>query len=1080
MARIRTSSEIILALLDFYQNAQPNLDLKPGTTSRDLLVDGFATQLSRLYEELARTSSLQSLRLAIGSDLDKLGSNFGNPRKGGSKSSGPCLFTFSSLTADIPINSGDIVTARNGATFVVLNGLVVSSVFANSFKATASQFRSDLDLAGISDQYAVEVQVQATATGIQGNISKYTIISASTDGISNVTNVVPFGGGSAAEDDASYKSRILSVFSGSNTGTALGYKNAVLSDPATIDAIVIQPGDPLMTRDGTQISTADDGTKTIISEGAGGKVDIYAFGARLQEVVDSFIYRDLSNTGNPTNPANDFVLGQIAIDANKTITKKRLDDLSTGILPSQPVNNVTQISGSLSGNNFAEKTVDSLGRIFGNYEIIKDIGAYGGSPWGFDKLRWVSDRISGFSEDTTKGIFNGQDGLSFSDTTEISNIKQNISIVNENSKVIATNRSLIQLSHFPITNVTRVFNVTTGERYVIANQNPEGSGSINISGKIQISGSSLPAVNDILQTDYTWVLSYDQNYDYDNKTSKNNIRAVKDSVDWGFSNIVRREQATLMTTSSTLTATTIHPISSVISVNKFTSELQSVVLISNRLSVIVNKAVLNVISVIRSSDGAELWDTNKVDGSFSGFTIFLPTDTSAKLGDSVEVVYNAEDVFNVNESEGSFNGNKITIVPTTTATAGSIVEINYIANISSILPSSPLSALPAIRSGNGFDLTTITNIGTQPVTNVYSSPGVISQNLRIAPTKLALTIAGSISPGIITVSGITTVGVFDVVYTVGTSGLKQDLRSALRTFLGLTSVSSIPNNLKISRLISMEKVETSSNLEVLNVLNSFDIKGYSINQNAFVKNESVSDSSLNATEIKLPATTLNLNNSPEVGDRIRVTFYYILENSSENVLFSKSGTLYTNKSFSIIDSIAISSGFTSGTSSSALLTINNQNQPTTSSRYTVTYDYIAPKTNERINITFNCNKLIGDSTLAVEATRPINADVLVKEAQAINVDVTVNVVVTSDFINNTTTVKQNVQDVITSSLNATQLGTTIDSSDLVNAAYGVDGVDRVRVLFFNKSNQAGTILSISAEKNQYIVANDIVVNIESR
>lgn len=1080
MARIRSSSDIILALLDFYKNAQPNLDLKPATTGRDLLVDGFATQLSRLYEELARTSSLQSLRLAIGSDLDKLGSNFGNPRKSGSKSSGPCLFTFASLNSDVSINAGDIVSARNGATFIVLNGLVVSSVFANSFRATASQFRTDLDLAGISDQYAVEVQVQATATGIQGNVSKYTIISASTDGVSNVTNVVPFGGGSAAEDNASYKSRILSVFSGSNTGTALGYKNAVLSDPATIDAIVIQPGDTLMTRDGTQVFTADDGTKTIISEGSGGKVDIYAFGARLQEVIDSFIYRDLSNTGKPTNPANDFVLGQIASDANKTITKKRLDDLASGVLPSQPVNNVTQISGSLSGNNFAEKTVDNLGRISGNYEIIKDLGAYGGSPWGFDKLRWVSDRISGFSEDTTKGTFNGQDGVSFSDITEIDKINQNISVVNENSKIIPSDRSMIQLSHFPITNVTRVFNVTTGERYVIANQNPGASGTINTSGKIQISGSSLPAVNDILQTDYTWVLSYDPNYDYDNKLNKNNIRAVKDSVDWGFSNIVRREQATLMTTSSTLTATTIHPISSVVNVNLFSNELHTVILISNRLSIVVNNAVLNVVSSIRVSDSAELWNTNKVDGTFSGFTIFLPTDTSAVLGDLVEVVYNANDVFNIDGSEGSFNDNKITIVPSTTATAGSLVEINYISNISSILPSTPLSVLPAIRSGNSFDTTANANIGTQPVTNIYSSPGVVSQNLRMAPSKLALTISGSISPGVITISGTSTVGVFDMVYVVGTSGLKQDLRSALRSALSLTSVSSIPNNLKISRLISMEKVETSSNLDVLDVLNSFDIKGYSLNQNAFVKNESVGDLSLSVTEIKLPTTTNNINNIPQVGEKIRVTFYYILEGSSENVLFSKSGTLYTNKTFSIIDSISISSGFTSGSSSSALLTINNQNQPKSDSRYTVIYDYIAPKANERINITYNCNKLIGDSTLAVENTRPINADVLVKEAQAINVDITINIVVTSDFINNTTTVQQNVQDAITSSLNATQLGTTIDSSDLVNAAYGVNGVDRVRVLFFNEANLAGTVLSISAKENQYIVANNVVVNIESR
>ena len=1080
MARIRSSTEITLAILDFLRNAQPNLTTSPGSVTRDLFVDGFAAQLSRLYQELARTSSLQSLTLALGSDLDKLGSNFNNPRKQGSKSSGPVLFTFNSLTSDVPINQGDTVTARNGATFIVSNGLVVSSVFANSYKATASQFRTNLDLAGISDQYAVQVQVEATATGIQGNVSTYAIVSSSTSGVSNVTNVVPFGGGQAAEDDATYRGRILAVFSGANTGTSLGYKNAVLSDPASIDAVVIEPGDPLMTRDGTQVFTAEDGTQTIISEGSGGKIDIYVFGARLLEVLDSFIYRDLSNTGNPTNPANNYVLGQIAGDAGKTVTKKRLDDIAAGVLPNQPVNNVIQVSGSLSGNNFVEKSVDDFGRITGNYDIIKDTGAYGGSPWGFDKLAWISDRISGFTENTTKGVFDGQDGLSFTDITDISSVQQNISIVNENSKVQVSDRSIIQLSHFPITNVTRVFNVTTGERYVIVNQNFGGTGSLNTTGKIQISGSSLPAVNDILQTDYTWVFSYDPNFDYDNRVNNNNIRAVQDSVDWGFSNIVRREQATLIATSSTLTVTTTHPINTVITVNIFVSEAHSVSFVSNRLSVIVNVPVQNVISVLRLSDGAELWETNKVDGTFSGFTVFLPTDTSAQLNDAVEIVYNTVDVFNVDGSEGSFNGNQITIVPTSTAVAGSLVEVNYIANVNTILPSVSLSNLPAIRSGNNFNTVNSTNIGTQPVTNIYSSPGVVAKNLRQAPSRLGLTISGSISPGVITVSGTTIFGVLDTVYTVGISGLKQDLRSALRTSLGLTSVSLLPGNLQIARLISMEKVETDSNLNVLATLSSFDVKGYAINQNTFVKDEAVSDPTLQLTEIRLPITTENNLTSPQVGDRIKVSFYYILSGSSENVLFSKGGTLYTNKSFAIIDSIAISSGFTSGASATALLTIANQNQPVTGSRYSAIYDYIAPKTNERITIDYNYNQLITDTTLDVETTRPINADVLVKSAQSINVDITLNIVVTTDFINNTTTVQQNVQDAVASALNATALGTTVDSSDLVNTAYSVDGVDRVRVLFFNESDIGGTVLSITAKENQYIIANNVVVNIETR
>ena len=191
-------------------------------------------------------------------------------------------------------------------------------------------------------------------------------------------------------------------------------------------------------------------------------------------------------------------------------------------------------------------SVDEFGRVTGNYELVKDEGEYGGSPWGYDRLRWISDRISNFQEVNTKGTFNGQDALTFSDTTILNDAQQNISITNENSKVDEVNNSIIQLSHFPITEVTRVFNATTGERYVVANQNPDGTGVINNTGRITISGNSLPSRSDILQVDYTWIFSYDPFWDFDNKETSNNPREVVDSIDWGYSNLVRREDAVLM------------------------------------------------------------------------------------------------------------------------------------------------------------------------------------------------------------------------------------------------------------------------------------------------------------------------------------------------------------------------------------------------------------------------------------------------------------------------------------------------------------------------------------------------------
>lgn len=1081
MVKLRSANEIILSSLDFYRTAQPELDTKPGTVSRDLLIDGPSTQLSRLYEELGGVSSAQSLRLSLGQDLDRLGQNFGAARKRGSASTAVALLTWNDFGADIPVNKGDIVIANNGATFSVIENRTLSPIFANTFRAVASRFRSDLDFVGITDQFAAEVTVECTAPGRIGNISKYSLASTNIAGVSNVTNIRAASGGSDSEDDAAFKNRILAIFSGANAGTALGYENAARSDPAVLDVIVVTPGDPLMTRDGTQITIAEDGTRTIISEGTGGKVDIYILGFRLVEVLDSFIYRDQSNRGDPTDPANDFVLGQIEGDEGKTVIRKRVENLRDGVLPSQPVNDIIEVTGSSSGANFIQATTDSLGRVTGNYELVRDTGAFAGSPWSFDKLRFVDDRIRDFVEDQTKGRFNGQDALTFSDVMKIGAVEQDIQVVNENSTVNPADRTSIQLAHYPVRSITRVFNLTTGERYVVADQNPDGDSGLNETGRIVIRGNTLPSVSDTLQVDYTWVFGYDSNFDFDNKLTNTNPRSVVDSIDWGFSNAVRREESTVEVLGDQATVEVTHPITSVISINTFSSATGTVGLVSNRLSVVVSISVTNVVSVVRSSDGAELFSTSKADGSFSGLTIFLPTDTVGEFGDAVEVVFNASDIFTVDGVSGSFDGTTITLSSSVSVSNGTIVEANYIADVRTLLPTTLVPALPAIREGNGFKTSTISLLGTQPTTHIYSSPSVIESNLRMAPSRLQLTIAGTISPGVITVSGTTFTGVFEGVFIVTSDGLKHNLAGLIKESLDLSSKTSVPSNVKLVRVISVEKVTATDSFDVLSIDHTYDIKGYQILDNSFVKPEAISNSTLGATEFVLPSTAENEENEPNLGDKLKVTFYYSTSSDSENVSFSKSGSLFTQKVFALVDSIAISSGFTSGSSQSASLTVSNQNQPAQGTRYSITYDYLAPKTNERITIRYNQNRLIGDVTLAVEeTTRVISADVLVKAATPILVDVEMAIVITRAFSNSTNIVAQNTRDAIVSALNATKLGTVIDESDLMNVAYSVDGVDRVRPVHFNITGNTGRVLSIEAADNRYIQANQVTITVEER
>lgn len=1082
MVRSRSPIELANNRIEFIRIAQPDLDLGPGKEVRDVLIDGQAAEEGKLYDEINRASQRQSLKFQIGSDIDNYIANFKEYRLKGTKATTIVLMTFDSLESDLPITKKSLVTAKNGISFSVLNDIVLTPVLLTSYQATAAKYKADLDYNAITDKYAVEVLVEATVAGTQGNVSKYAINSTNITGINHVINTSPVGNGVNVESDTQLKNRFFSLFQGANVGTSLGYRSAVISDPSVIDAVIIEPGDSLMTRDDTQVYIAEDGSRTIISEGFGGKIDIYILGSRLQEISDSFIYRDKSNTGDPTNSKNDYILGQISSDTNKTVQRKRIDNLTKKVLPTQPVNNIISVFGSLSGYGFKEKSVDSLGRISGNYELVADTSSFAGSPWGFDKIRWISNKIQDYPEDKTKSIFNGQESLSYSDITQIKKIEQNIEITNENSKVLSSDRSLLQLYHFPCSSVTRVFNTTTGERYIF-DQNPNGFGSINETGIIKISGKTLPSLSDVLQVDYTWNFTFDNYFDFDDKINSNNTRNIQDSIDWGYSNLIRREEVVLSSQGSFLKATTSYPISSVISVNSFVAEESLITLSYGRYICNVTQSIKNVLSIIRNSDGAELYNSEQKDGSFSGFAIYLPTDSLSKLNDLVTVYYNGNDLYNTATST-NFNENNI-YFSNVDGYAGEIVECSYIANINNLLPSTLISNLPATRFNNQFKIGSFVT-GYQPILNSYLNNKII-KNYKYSPSILQLVLSGPASSGTVAITGTISIKIKDIVFTASSAGLKQDLSLAIRKFFKLNSKQVIPSNYKMYKLAKIEKVLTSGE-EVLSSLFEYELKNYSLNFNSYSQYESIEDLSLKSTEIKLPTTINNTKNNISIGDKLRVTFYISVDSQVENIFFYKQNIAYSQNKFLLVDMISISSGFSDSQSLSSTLTINNYNQPISKSRYKSYYDYIAPKLNERITIKYNYDRLIGDLTLSLEGNsdsglksyRGINDDVLIKTTNALLVDVTMNIVILSDFESSSEVIKQNVKDVVTTKLQSNKLGTTIDASDLEAAAYSVTGVDRVRVLFFNKKDLGGFVLSISADKNQFIYPNNVLINIEKR
>jgi uncharacterized phage protein gp47/JayE len=1362
MVTIRSANEIIQSLLDFFRMAQPDLDTKAGTVARDLFVEAPATQLSLLYDELSGVSSQQSLRLVVGSDLDKLAQNFGMIRKQSTPATGTALLTFNAISAPININAGDTVIAGNGISYAVNVGIAVTPSNSNFYKSIASKFSDQLAIAGITDQYAVQVTVTATSAGSVGNIGTFSLARSNIPGVSNVTNVVAFAGGTDQESDASFRNRVLSSFTGSSVGTALGYLNSALSTTGVSDAYVVTPGDVLMTRDGTTVKKNRDGTLSIVSEGSGGKVDIIILGQNLIQNQDSYIYQDKSNKNDPTDPKNNIILGQIASDVNKTINRKRIDDIANGVLPNQPVGTLLSVTGSLSGSNFTAKSIDSLGRVSGNYTLTHDTGPYGGSPWGFDTFSWISNKVSLFGDDLIKGQYNGQDPVTFTDVLSIPQLQQNIPITNENS-IVTTDRSIIQLLHAPASNVTRVFNVNTGERYIITNQNLDNTGVYNTTGRIQISGNTLPSPSDQLQIDYSWIVNYDQYSDYDGLLNTSNPRTVTNSVDWGYASVVNNERIKFSRDISNgfFIGRTTHPSGFVISAKIF-SEINATVtqitsgLFTGRYSVVLqnlSSIVTSIDSITLKNNNTELYATAQKDGSFTttasiigidilyNINIILPNDTTAQVGDAVSVNLNSLDVYSGTNSTGSFSGTQITIPSELLNTSANniILKVTYISNVTDLFsvatPSLPASRVAnglLLGSNNGFnnfspvnivrrenqtiqkntsnqlyaelnvlstdyslsvsqiisvirisdnkELWNVDNQGTiitgvsgnyqlvfnglntpvvgdkvliiyyagdikrfQPFTyanyllksrldiltldlvsnrlqvklnNFISQPsgvhftvtdpntditwftvsdgyltsndstaslGSASVNFATLPniTTKQINITGSINtgsyditsynisnntltitnildnlttdqiciirvadgqevwgyagtidvvnnrlllpvtaaanpgdhiyilffnyhilrqagtriisttsdqvtnPGTITISGTTIFQAHDIVFTATSTGLKQNIAEAVRTALNIPSTNSVPSNIRLARIAKLEKVITASITDnnVLEVLATYDLFGTTIQNNLFYPDKLLSDNSLLNLDFIIPNTTNNsltgvTQNLPTIGDKLRITFYYVIDNDTENLIYSRNGTLYTNKKFAYINKVFISSGFK--TSQSTKLTGTSFTQPVLGSRYKVFYDYLAPKQNERIVISYNYNKLVSDVTFNVENTRPVNADVLVKQANQIQVDLTIYVVIVDSMLSSSATILQNLRNQLNATLTTTKLGQVVDQVTIINVAQSVNGIARARISYFNISGSIGSVLSVQAQNNQYISPNNIIINPETR
>ena len=145
-------------------------------------------------------------------------------------------------------------------------------------------------------------------------------------------------------------------------------------------------------------------------------------------------------------------------------------------------------------------------------------------------------------------------------------------------------------------------------------------------------------------------------------------------------------------------------------------------------------------------------------------------------------------------------------------------------------------------------------------------------------------------------------------------------------------------------------------------------------------------------------------------------------------------------------------------------------------RDTITFD--ADLTGQ--TITYQVNTLVKTVNDFVQDPKQkiVGADILVKEAQFVLVDIIITIQVLPEFVSARDAVRDNVQNAITQFIAALNIGKNLEQSDIVQVITNVAGVDRVNLppTKFERSTNTGQINIISPLANEVLRPGSIIIN----
>jgi hypothetical protein len=298
-------------------------------TFKQQLADALGIASDRLTADFARsigappdlTSDVEALVFV---DLSNFAATFNRPRRAGASAT---------AIVRLNLNSGSPFTLARGATF--RRGSTSSIPYDST--QTLSGVTPSVDPA--TGNFFVDVNVRCRIAGRIGNAIRGAInaTAGTLTGVSSVKSITAATGGRERESNVDLLAALPLALSGSNIGTERGLLNFVLAQDGVEDAILVGPGDPLMTR-----------------TDAGG-VDIYIVGSL------------------PTTVTAVTVIGT----AGESFT-----------LPLQPVQEIFSVVDGL-GALYFDGGLKSDGTADGGYAFVPDAGDRRGSARAHSQIVWA-------------------------------------------------------------------------------------------------------------------------------------------------------------------------------------------------------------------------------------------------------------------------------------------------------------------------------------------------------------------------------------------------------------------------------------------------------------------------------------------------------------------------------------------------------------------------------------------------------------------------------------------------------------------------------------------------------------------